>query len=336
VTNVFISYRREDAAGHAGRLSDRLVARFGEQRVFMDVQDIQPGQNFVSAIEHTLNQCDCVLAVVGPRWLGELKEREAGREDFVRREIASALAKNITVIPVLVGGAMMPSMDQLPADIAALSHCEDVDVRDDRFDQDVAHLVDFLAGGADADSTRSSSIQVSQRTLVAGLAVLAAALIIGAFVWRTPAPAVPIAPLTSRAASQGATSSPALPNLTYGAWTLGRAIDDEGRNWSNSVLQFIAQQPAADGLVLQGQFVWRLDNILMGTEDVVGHYVERTRHVILGGSRVTDVPHQGPGRLAVGSYSAVLDDDERALRKGRWGSTAESEAGSAGTWQAVR
>jgi hypothetical protein len=333
---VFISYRREDAAGHAGRLSDRLVARFGAQRVFMDVQDIQPGQNFVSAIEHTLNRCDCVLAVVGPRWLDVLKQRQSGREDFVRSEIASALAKSITVIPVLVGGATIPPMDQLPADIAALSRCEAVDVRDDRFDEDAAHLVDFLAGGADADSALSPRVQVSQRTLVAGLAVLAAALIIGAFVWRTPVPAVPIAPLSSRTQSSDATSSSARPNLTYGAWTLARAIDDEGRNWSNSVLQFIAQQPAADGLVLQGQFVWRLDNILMGTEDVVGHYVERTRHVILEGSRVTDVAHQGPGRLAIGSYSAVLDADERALRKGRWGSTAESEAGSAGTWEAAR
>ena len=54
--NVFISYRRDDAGGHAGRLSDRLVARFGPDSVFVDVDDIKPGQNFLQAIEQTLSQ----------------------------------------------------------------------------------------------------------------------------------------------------------------------------------------------------------------------------------------------------------------------------------------
>ena len=63
--SVFISYRRDDAAGHAGRLSDRLVARLGAGRVFMVVEDIAPGQNFAQAIEGTLSKCNCVLAVIG-------------------------------------------------------------------------------------------------------------------------------------------------------------------------------------------------------------------------------------------------------------------------------
>src|SRR5215510_12349085 len=84
VTNVFISYRRDDASGHAGRLSGRLVARLGASRVFMDVQDIQPGQNFAQAIDRTLAQCDHVLAVIGPRWLEMIRARVSSGEDFVR------------------------------------------------------------------------------------------------------------------------------------------------------------------------------------------------------------------------------------------------------------
>jgi hypothetical protein len=71
MTNVFISDRRDDAGGHARRLSDRLIARFGADNVFMDVQDIQPGQNFEQAIEQTLARCDHMLVVIGPRWLAD-------------------------------------------------------------------------------------------------------------------------------------------------------------------------------------------------------------------------------------------------------------------------
>ena len=124
MTNVFISYRREDASGHAGRLSDRLIARFGADRVFMDVQDIQPGQNFEEAIEQTLAGCDTMLVVLGPRWIEIVRARAASGEDFVRREIAVSLARGMTVIPVLVGGAKMPTAEQLPKEITDFSRCQ--------------------------------------------------------------------------------------------------------------------------------------------------------------------------------------------------------------------
>jgi hypothetical protein len=128
----------------------------------------------------------------------------------------------------------------------------------------------------------------------------------------------------------------ALPSLSYGTWTLRNARDEEGKNWNNSVLQFTSQQESPDGLIVRGRFTWRLDNMLMGTEEVSGRYVERTRQVILEGSSVTDAPHQRSERLAVGSYSAVLTDDERSLVQGRWGSTAHNEPGFAGDWEAIR
>jgi hypothetical protein len=331
IKNVFISYRHDDTAGHAGRLSDRLVARLGAERVFMDVADIQPGQNFVSAIEETVDRCDCVLAVVGPRWLSNLKEREARGEDFVRSEIGRAMARGITVIPVLVGGGTMPSGDQLPAELVAFSRCEAVDIRDDHFDDDAARLINFLVGGR-RGSYLSYGQDLVHWPIVLGL-TFAAIAFAAWFVWRTPAraPALASVPSTPTAAP-----SRALPNLTYGAWTLRSARDDEGNIWSNSVLQFTEQKEVGDGLTLQGQFTWRLDNRLVGTEEVSGHYVERTRQVTLVGTRVTDAPHDGPRQLAMGSYSAILADDDRELIKGRWGSTGNGEPGSAGEWHAVR
>ncbi len=78
-------------------------------------------------------------------------------------------------------------------------------------------------------------------------------------------------------------ASRTLPSLAYGTWTLRNARDEQGKIWSNSVLQFTSQDEAPDGLLLRGRFTWRLDNVLMGTEEFTGHYVERTRQVILEG-----------------------------------------------------
>ena len=122
-----------------------------------------------------------------------------------------------------------------------------------------------------------------------------------------------------------------LPSLAYGTWTLRNARDEQRKRWDNSVLQFSKQEETADGLLLHGRFTWRLDNQLLGTEEVTGRYVERSRQIILEGDRVSDPVH-----LAVGSYSAILAPDERTLVEGRWGSTAQNEPGFAGEWEAVR
>ncbi|MGZ8269357.1 MAG: toll/interleukin-1 receptor domain-containing protein, partial [Burkholderiales bacterium] len=108
---VFISYRRKDSASQAGRLYDHLVARFGKERVFMDVDTIAPGEDFVRTIRESLAKTDTLLAVIGREWLQ--KDAAGARridapEDHVRTEIAIALAGGTTVIPVLVGGASMP------------------------------------------------------------------------------------------------------------------------------------------------------------------------------------------------------------------------------------
>jgi hypothetical protein len=188
MTNLFISYRRDDAGGHAGRLSDRLIARFGSERVFMDVQDIQPGQDFAQVIEQTLARCDHLLAVVGPRWLSDMRARAARPDDFVRSEISAALARGTTVIPVLVGGAKMPASDELPAELAAFSRCQAVRVRDDRFDDDAARLVDFLAGGSSGAGLNLMGRRIPRRALAWSLPLLAVALVSLWFAWPRLAP----------------------------------------------------------------------------------------------------------------------------------------------------
>ena len=144
MANIFISYRREDSGGHAGRLCDRLTARFGGSRVFMDLQDIGPGQDFAQSIDEMIATCHCVIAVIGSRWLEAIRTRARGGEDFVQHEITAALRRDITVIPVLVGGARMPQADDLPPALSALRHRNAFEVRDERFDEDVALLGDAI------------------------------------------------------------------------------------------------------------------------------------------------------------------------------------------------
>jgi len=112
MNGIFISYRRDDSAGHAGRLFDRLVARFGKRAVFMDVEGIEAGVDFVETIEMAVGGCDVLLAVIGRSWLdsrdSEGKRRLDDDQDFIRLETSAALARNVRVIPVLVEGARMP------------------------------------------------------------------------------------------------------------------------------------------------------------------------------------------------------------------------------------
>jgi hypothetical protein len=118
--NIFISYRRDDSSASAGRLYDRLSAHFPKNQIFIDVDNLDPGVDFVDTIEQSVGSCDVLIAVIGNRWLIS-SEADGGRrldnpDDFVRLEIATALKRNIRVIPVLVDGASMPPPRDLPDD----------------------------------------------------------------------------------------------------------------------------------------------------------------------------------------------------------------------------
>jgi tetratricopeptide (TPR) repeat protein len=144
--NIFISYRREDSAAYAGRLCDQLGAVFGESRVFMDVEDIPPGQNFAQAIEEKIGNCCAVLVIIGPRWMEILRNRsKEHQEDYVCREIEEALKRKATIIPVLVGGANMAQLTDLPESLIELPFHQAAELRDDTFREDCARLANALS-----------------------------------------------------------------------------------------------------------------------------------------------------------------------------------------------
>ena len=195
MAGIFISYRREDSGGHAGRLCDRLTARFGNARVFMDLQDIAPGQNFAQSIDETIARCNCVIAVIGPRWVESIRSRAADAEDFVQHEIAAALRRDIAVIPVLVGGAAMPTAEQLPSALSPLRYRNAFAVRDERFDDDVARLSDAInAIGVGNDSglpgTGSGTQPTRRGRFIAAAALVAVAAIAAGYLLLRPAETV--------------------------------------------------------------------------------------------------------------------------------------------------
>lgn len=145
---IFISYRRDDSEGEAGRLFDDLVRSFGETSVFMDVAGINPGIDFRKAIDDNVATCGVLLAVIGPQWAtltdGSGQRRLDNENDFVRLETASALARNIPVIPVLVHDAKMPRPDQLPDNLKDLAYRNSVEITHARWNSDVQLLTKAL------------------------------------------------------------------------------------------------------------------------------------------------------------------------------------------------
>ena len=142
---IFISYRRDDASFPAGRLYDRLLAHFPKNQIFMDVDNLDPGVDFFEAIETSVGSCDVLIAVIGKRWLlssdEEGKPRLDNTDDFVRLEIATALKRNIRVIPVLVDGALMPRSSDLPDDLKLLVRRNALEVSHNRFNADLGRLI---------------------------------------------------------------------------------------------------------------------------------------------------------------------------------------------------
>lgn len=196
---IFISYRREDSPGHAGRIFDRLRSRFGSDVVFMDVAAIEAGVDFVEVLQKAVGSCDALLAIIGPQWLSAAhdgKRRLDDPHDFVRIEIAGALQRNVRVLPVLVEGASLPQTSALPADLQALTRRQALELRDARWDDDIERLVEGLekflkVGGevsapaptatvADRPGGKTSNARAIAIGAAAALILVAAAL----FAWR--------------------------------------------------------------------------------------------------------------------------------------------------------
>ncbi|MEJ0074090.1 MAG: toll/interleukin-1 receptor domain-containing protein [Alphaproteobacteria bacterium] len=189
MTGIFINYRRDDTRGLAGRLADNLRNAFGSRAVFMDVDGMKPGLDFVKQLDAQVAQCDVVLAIVGANWFDARDSKGQRRfdsdHDYVRVELASALKRDIPVIPVLVDGATMPPEEALPDDLKSLARRHAMELRYTRFNADAKALElalrDLLPRGRPA------------WVLPAGGAAVAAAIGLAAFfLWPHPAPPSPV------------------------------------------------------------------------------------------------------------------------------------------------
>jgi hypothetical protein len=147
---IFISYRRDDSAGYAGRLYDRLAGHFGAERVFMDVEGIEPGLDFVEAIEEAVGSCRVLIAVIGDEWTTSTdaagRRRLDDPHDFIRLETGSARQRGIRVVPVLVGGAVMPQPADLPDDLKALTRRQAIEINHKQWEASTGELIHTLEG----------------------------------------------------------------------------------------------------------------------------------------------------------------------------------------------
>jgi hypothetical protein len=182
---TFISYRREDAAGYAGRLRESLERRLGAARVFRDVDTLRPGQDFVQAIESRLSDCAVMIAVIGREW-ATARDMAGSRRldepfDFVRLEISAALTRaNVLVVPVLVEGAAMPAASELPENMRALTRRQALSVRDETWDSDVDRLVNVIESAINMrDPSRADApISAARLWVAAALAVVIVGLLL--------------------------------------------------------------------------------------------------------------------------------------------------------------
>ncbi len=184
--DVFISYRRDDTSGYAGRLYDQISASFGAEHVFMDVATIEPGSDFVEVIEQRVGACDALIALIGKNWLASKDEQNRLRlgssNDFVSVEITAALKRNVEVIPLLVGGAKMPLQQELPESLQPLARHQAVEVSDAHFTREVADVIQSLER-----RVKKPALDVRKRIkpgLVALVLLLLMAAGVGVWTWQ--------------------------------------------------------------------------------------------------------------------------------------------------------
>ena len=162
MTRIFISYRREDSAYVAGILSNKIQGHFGKDSIFMDVDDIPFGVDFRKHISNAVGKCGILLALIGDLWIN-VRDKDGRRRidnptDFVRLEIDTALTRNIPVVPVLVGNALMPQENELPDPLKPLAYRNAAEIRSGR---DLWHHIETLIRGIESQiQTETSEIPI--------------------------------------------------------------------------------------------------------------------------------------------------------------------------------
>lgn len=162
MNRIFISYRRQESLGIAGRIFDRLIGRFGDHAVFMDIEGIPAGVDFRDHITTTMGAAKVVLALIGPKWLhmeGPNGRRLDDPDDFVRIELEMAFNRGVPVIPVLLGHTPMPKSVELPESISRLGYFNPTRVNAGAdFNQHTARLIKELDARLNPGGVRPESV----------------------------------------------------------------------------------------------------------------------------------------------------------------------------------
>jgi hypothetical protein len=221
MAGIFINYRRDDSRGLAGRLADNLRRAFGSRAVFMDVDGMKPGLDFVKQLDAQVSQCDVVLAVIGTNWFEARDDKGQRRfdseHDYVRIELASALKRDIPVIPVLVDGAALPPEEALPDDLKSLARRHAMELRYTRFNAD-AHALEL--------ALRDLLPRRRYRWLLpvlGGIAVAAAAGIAAFVFWPGPTPPPPPIINPPKPVTQNVPKTPAIDTPKSGTQSVAKA-----------------------------------------------------------------------------------------------------------------
>jgi len=176
--NIFISYRRDESLGYAGRIYERLADLYGADSVFRDVDDIGPGADFAHVIDRHIAACDVLLVLISKQWLtladSSGLRRVDNPDDFVRIEITKALKRKVRIIPLLLNNASMPAERDLPDEMKGFVRHQAMELTEQRWEYDFRKLTESIAG--------ASAPRRLRRNIVAAIVVLAAALA-GAIAW---------------------------------------------------------------------------------------------------------------------------------------------------------
>lgn len=179
---IFISYRRSDTQGYAGRLSDSLEAYFGGNRIFRDIKDIKGGSKYAKDIDEQMSSADAVIVLIGPNWLSvtndDGKRRIDDPNDWVVQEIVTAIKLGIRVFPVLIDGTVLPRKNELPSNLAPILNFNAITISDRNWDFDILSLGKIIS--FDVPTTNEKilfRIQVLIYTLLSLSLIISAAII---------------------------------------------------------------------------------------------------------------------------------------------------------------
>jgi uncharacterized RDD family membrane protein YckC len=141
---IFLSYRRDDVPDAVDRIADRFRERFGKESVFVDIASIEAGKKWRDELIRALDKCDALLIVIGARWLRKAKDGNKlaldNPDDLVRKEISTALSRDISIIPILWGDAKFPSKEALPLEVRGMAEYQAFSIRREHFESDT-HLL---------------------------------------------------------------------------------------------------------------------------------------------------------------------------------------------------